>query len=111
VHGVGLAAKDRLVSPLTASALARAARLFAASGAIGAGSARGHGTFATDGYRDAKGDGPGDDAPYVAHVTAHAAEIREALRATKAASSTKAVGGKRGKPSTAKAPDDADVGL
>lgn len=107
VHGIGLAAKDRLISPLTAAALARAARLFVESGAIGAGSARGHGTFATDGYRDADGDGPGDDAPYVAHITEHAAEIRDMLRGTRALATPKAAKG--GKGAKAKPPADADV--
>jgi hypothetical protein len=106
VHGVGLAAKDRLVSPLTAAALARALRLFVASGAIGAGSARGHGTFATDGYRDADSDGAGDDAPYVEHITAHAAEIREVLRGARSLASGRAA---KGKSAKAKPVADADV--
>ena len=75
VHSVALAAKDRLMSPLTRSALAHALDLFVRGGSLGAGNARGLGAFVTDGYGDV-----GDPEPYRAHIAAHAAEIREVLR-------------------------------
>lgn len=106
VHGIALAAKDRLLSPLTESVFARAAFVFARASHVGAQSARGLGLFATDGYA---GIEEGADALYLAHVGEHRDEIIAALTAVK--SSGKAIGGKRGKASGAKAPDDADVTL
>jgi hypothetical protein len=54
-------------------------RLFEASGALGAGNARGLGAFVTAGYGDI-----GDATPYVEHIAAHAEEIREVLRGVRA---------------------------
>jgi hypothetical protein len=78
-HSLALAGKDRAVSALTRSALAHAVRLFEASGALGAGNARGLGAFVTAGYGDI-----GDATPYVEHIAAHAEEIREVLRGVRA---------------------------
>lgn len=75
VHAASLACKDRMLSPLTRSAFARALDLFVQSGAIGAGNARGLGAFVTDGYGDA-----GDSAPYLDHLRANAEQIRDVLR-------------------------------
>lgn len=79
VHSVSLAAKDRLSSPLTRSALAHMLDLFVRSGAVGAGNARGLGSFVTDGYGDV-----GDPRPYLGHIAARADDIRAVLRGEKA---------------------------
>ena len=85
VHSVALAAKDRLLSPLTRSALGHALDLFVRSGALGAGNARGLGEFVTSGYGDA-----GDPEPYRAHLAAHAEEIRDVLRGVRSLAPEKA---------------------
>lgn len=74
VHSVTLAAKDRLLSPLTASALAHMLDLFVRSGAVGAGNARGLGAFVTDGYGNVA-----YPAAYREHVAAKADDIRAVL--------------------------------
>lgn len=83
-HSIALATKDRLLSPLTVSALAHAVDLFVRSGAVGAGNARGLGGFATDGYGHI-----GDPQPYRDHIAAHADEIREVLRGVRAVGPSK----------------------
>lgn len=111
VHSVSLAAKDRLLSPLTASALAHTLDLFVRSGAVGAGNARGLGSFVTDGY-----GAVGDPALYREHVTAHAVAIRDVLTGARALGPAKApvaekpakgAKGKRGKATDIEPPDEA----
>jgi hypothetical protein len=74
VHSVSLAAKDRLLSPLTASALAHMIDLFVRSGAVGASNARGLGAFVTDGYGTV-----GDPSLYREHIEKHRDDIRAVL--------------------------------
>lgn len=93
VHSIALATRDRLLSPLTSSALAHAVDLFVRSGAVGAGNARGLGSFATDGYGDL-----GDPQPYREHIAAHAEEIREVLRGVRAVGPSKAATTPEAKP-------------
>lgn len=78
-HGLALATRDRALSPLTRSALAHLVELFVRSGAVGAGNARGLGSFATDGYGEV-----GDPAAYREHIAQHAEEIRDVLRGVSA---------------------------
>lgn len=115
VHGLALAAKDRLLSPVTSACLARGARLLVESGAIGAGNARGLGTFASAGYRDAASEGLGDDAPYLAHVAAHREEIVRLLSRGESILPGSAAPAKPAKPAkgkpAAKPLDDADIPL
>lgn len=87
-HSVALACKDRHLSPLTRSALAHAVRLFIASGALGAGNARGLGTFITEGY--GVGADESEAQLYRDHIAAHADEIREVLRGMRALGPQKA---------------------
>lgn len=102
VHTVALAAKDRLLSPLTRSALAHGLKLFVASGTVGAGNARGLGAILTDGYGDV-----GDPEPYRAHLAAHAEEIREVLRGVRSLVPEKVVTEKPAK--AAKKPAKKDI--
>jgi len=74
-HSLSLAAKDRLLSPLTRSALAHAINLFIASSVVGAGNARGLGAILTSGYGSI-----GDPQPYLDHIASNAATIRDVLR-------------------------------
>lgn len=83
-HAVTLAGKDRILSPLTRSALAHAIELFVRAGAVGAGNARGLGSLVTDGYGDV-----GDPQPYREHITAHAEKLRDFLRGTLALGESK----------------------
>lgn len=101
VHAASLACKDRLLDPLTQSAFAHGLDLFVRSGAFGAGNARGLGLFVSDGYRHG-----GDPAPYLAHIDAHAAEIRDVLRGVVSLGAPtpkpeKPVKGAKGKPRAA----------
>lgn len=113
-HSLALAGKDRHVSSLTRSALAHAVRLFMASGAVGAGNARGLGAFATAGYGDV-----GDPQPYRDHIAAHADEIREVLRGVRTLGPQKAApvaeekpkkGAKKGPKPIAAQSSDVDFG-
>lgn len=113
-HSLALAGKDRLLSPLTVSALAHVVDLFVRSGAVGAGNARGLGGFVTDGYGEI-----GDPQPYRDHIAAHAEEIREVLRGVRAVGPTKPAAepkaekpakGKKGPKPIAATPDAIDFG-
>lgn len=100
VHGFGLAAKDRAVTPLARGAMAHIVDLFVRSGGVGAATARGLGTFVTDGYRHPAGEAIGDAGLYTAHVAEHRDAILGLLRAPpKAPPPEKAAKGKgRAKP-------------
>lgn len=79
VQHVGLAAKDRIINPVTVAAARHAMALFCQSGAIGAGNARGLGQFITDGYVFSGADPGPDPSVYHAHVEAHRQEIIDVL--------------------------------
>lgn len=115
VQVVGIAAKDRIVNPVTISAARHAMDLYCRSGAMGAGNARGLGSFVTDGYRFTGADpGPGPEL-YLSHLAEHRDAIVDILRGVtmgeapgagvKPAKASKAGKGKPA-PATAPAPQE-----
>jgi hypothetical protein len=121
VQHVGIAAKDRIVNPVSIAAARHAMALFCRSGAMGAGNARGLGEFVTDGYvfsGSAAGADPGPDpAVYFEHVAQNRQAIIDVLMGVGAGAETSAPakpqkpakGGKGAKGAAVEAAEDSPL--